>query len=54
MKDCVVDPVIQLRDNCDIGNFVVERYTSSALVKTRRSEMVKIRNKKAIILTPEL
>jgi hypothetical protein len=32
-RECSVDPLILIRDNCDIGNFVIERCTSSALVK---------------------
>lgn len=48
MKECAVDPLILLRDNCDIGNFVIERCTSAALVKVLSEE------NKAMVLSPEL
>ncbi len=48
MKECSVDPLILIRDNCDIGNFVVERCTSSALVKVLSEQ------NKAMVLSPEL
>ena len=48
MKECAVDPLLLIRDNCDIGNFMVERCTSSALIKVLSEE------KKAMVLSPEL
>ncbi len=48
MKECSVDPLILIQDNCDIGNFVVERCTSSALVKALSEQ------NKATVLSPEL
>jgi hypothetical protein len=48
MKECAVDPILLLRDNCDIGNFVIERCTSCGLVKTLSQV------KKAMVLSPEL
>ena len=48
MKEFSVDPLILIRDNCDIGNFVVERCTSSALVKVLSEQ------NKAMVLSPEL
>lgn len=48
MKECSVDPLVLIRDNCDIGNFVIERCTSSALVKVLAEE------KKGMVLSPEL
>ena len=42
MKECAVDPLVLIRDNCDIG------CTSSALVKVLSEE------KKAMVLSPEL
>jgi hypothetical protein len=48
MKECSVDPLLLIRDNCDIGNFVIERCTSSAMVKVLAEE------KKAMVLSPEL
>ena len=48
MKECSVDPLILIRDNCDIGNFVVERCTSSALGKVLSEQ------NKAMMLSPEL
>lgn len=48
MKYCAVDPIITLRDNCDIGNVLIERCTSSGLVKTLAEQ------KKGIVVSPEL
>ena len=48
MKECAVDPLILVQDNCGIGNFVIERCTSSALVKVLSEE------NKAMVLSPEL
>ena len=48
MKNCAVDHVITLRDNCEIGNFLIERCTSSGLVKTLAEQ------KKTIVVSPEV
>ena len=48
MKEYSVDPLVLIRDNCDIGNFVFERCTSSALVKVLSEQ------NKAMVLSPEL
>ena len=48
MKNCAVDHVITLRDNCEIGNFLIERCTSSGLVKTLAEQ------KKNIVVSHEV
>lgn len=48
MKKCAVDRLILVQDNCDIGNFVIERCTSSALFKVLSEQS------KAMVLSPEL
>lgn len=48
MKECSVDPLLTVRDNHDLGNFLIERCTTAALVKCISSQ------RRAIIVSPEV
>lgn len=47
LKVCTIDPLVAVRDN-DLGNFLVERCTTSALVKCVSEQ------KRAVVVSPEL
>ena len=49
MKECSMDPLIAVRDNNDLGDFLLERCTTSALVKCIITEQ-----KKGVVVSPEV
>ena len=48
MKECAMDPLIAVRDNNDLGDFVLERCTTSALVKCISDQ------KRGVVVSPEV
>ncbi len=48
MKECAMDPLIAVRDNNDLGDFVLERCTTSALVKCVSDQ------KRGVVVSPEV
>ena len=47
MKECVIDPLVTIRESNNLGNFLVERCTMSALVKC-------IVEQRRAVVSPEL
>ncbi len=48
MKECAMDPLTAVRDNNDLGDFVLERCTMSALVKCISDQ------KRGVVVSPEV
>ena len=48
MKECAIDPLVAVRDDNDLGNYLVERCTASALIKCLSEQ------KKAVVVSPEI
>ena len=48
MKECAIEPSIAVRDNNDLGNFLLERCTMSALLKCISEQ------KRGVVVSPEV